>query len=59
MKTKKMTGPTQDVEDVKIEPMDIDEDELITKTTCVTKTYFRRAGEITPRRTSSVREQIF
>lgn len=27
--------------------------------TCVTKTYFRRAGERTPRRTSSVREQIF
>lgn len=58
MKTKKMTGPTQDVEDVKIEAMDIDEDELITKK-LVTKTYFRRAGEITPRRTSSVREQIF
>lgn len=38
---------TQDVEDVKIEHMDIDEDELITEKTCVTKTYFRRAGKRT------------
>lgn len=46
----------QDVKDVKIEPMDIDEDELITEKR---KRILEEQARELPRRTSSVRVQIF
>lgn len=48
----------QDVKDVKIEPMDIDEDEVITEKLSRKGILEEQAREL-PRKTSSVRVQIF
>lgn len=49
----------QDVKDVKIEPMDIDEDEVITEKLVSGKRILEEQARELPRRTSSVRVQIF
>lgn len=49
----------QDVKDVKIEPMDIDEDEVITEKLVSRKRILEEQARELPRRTSSVRVQIF
>lgn len=49
----------QDVKDVKIEPMDIDEDEVITEKLVSRKRILEEQARELPRKTSSVRVQIF
>lgn len=49
----------QDVKDVKIEPMDIDEDEVITEKLVSRKRILEEQARELPRRTRSVRVQIF
>lgn len=49
----------QDVKDVKIEPMDIDEDEVITEKLVSRKGILEEQARELPRKTSSVRVQIF